>query len=94
MARNHVRFWIWENFDKPCRRNLRRLCFYGTSCQLFTPLLYIQAGRQSTRSDDAILEMFKFYLGEDPGIDELEEWHYWCKHAENGKLLYSGHHTA
>jgi hypothetical protein len=25
--------------------------------------------------DDALLEMFSFYLGEDPGIDELEEWH-------------------
>ena len=25
--------------------------------------------------DDVLLEMFDFYLGEDPGIDELEEWH-------------------
>jgi hypothetical protein len=25
--------------------------------------------------DDVLLEMFNFYLGEDPGIDELEEWH-------------------
>ena len=25
--------------------------------------------------DDILLEMFDFYLGEDPGIDELEEWH-------------------
>ena len=26
-------------------------------------------------SDDVLLEIFNFYLGEDPGIDELEEWH-------------------
>ena len=26
-------------------------------------------------SDNVLLEIFNFYLGEDPGIDELEEWH-------------------
>ena len=72
VAKDHVRRWIGKNLGKPRRRT--SLCFLQ---HLESTVYCCIIGRVTINilPDDALLEMFNFYLGEDPGIDELEEWH-------------------